>query len=459
MKLSADGCRDLIEGYYDIVKSCKLGETLTRFRMGNNFSRRDFLKTGALGVLGLSVLPSMLTRAAASDRVRIAHIGLGGMGNQHMQWFAALPDVEIVALCDVDEEHLNSTYAALKSIHPDTKAKLYKDFRQVLDRQDIDAITCATPDHWHGQIATLAFESGKDVYGEKPLSYDVREGQRMLKSLKKNNRVFQLGTQIHAGDNYHRVVEIIKSGAIGKVHTVRLWKNGFSPKIDPVPAQAPPSTLDWDMWLGPAPYVDYVPARCHFTYRYFLDYSGGVFADFWCHIADVVWWAVRPQGLKSVSARGEKGEGIADAPKWLDADFEFDGLKLYWTTKPPDVPGAAQRDIGAYFEGDKGSLICDYGSRSITINGQTVDDISEVKQFVPRSPGHQQNFIDAVKSRKQPESNLEYAREMTLPMHLALISWRTGRKLEWNSKKEEFRKDKEANSFLAREYRKKWDLL
>lgn len=205
--------------------------------------------------------------------------------------------------------------------------------------------------------------------------------------------------------------------------------------------------------------TDYFPERCHFTYRYFLDYSGGIFADFWCHIADVAWWAVYPKGLKSVVARGEKTDGIADAPKWLDADFEFENVKLHWTTEPPNVPGAAERNIGAWFEGDKGTLICDYRTRAITINGETVEDIPSVPQSIPRSPGHQQNFVDSVKSRQQPESNLAYAREMTLPMHLALISWRLGRKLEWNSAKEKFVNDSEANQLLARKYRKQWDLV
>ena len=427
--------------------------------MSKNITRRDFLKKGTAATIGLSLLPSVLSWAAASDRLRIAHIGLGGMGTQHMKWFAALPDAEIVALCDVDADHLNKSLQSLKELQPQSQAKGYADFRQILDRNDIDAVTIATPDHWHAQIATLAFQSGKDVYGEKPLSYDVKEGRMMLKNLTKHNRIFQLGTQIHAGDNYHRVVEIIQSGAIGKVHTVRLWKDGFSPAFENTKIQTPPQTLNWDMWLGPAPYTDYIPEKCHFTYRYFIDYSGGVFADFWCHIADVVWWAVQPKNLKSVVARGEKTAGIGGVPKWIDADFEFDGLKLFWTTKPPDVPGAATRNIGAYFEGDKGTLICDYGTRSITINGETVSDIQSVPQTLVRSPGHQQNFIDAVKSRKHPESNLEYARAMTMPMHLALISWKLNRKLEWNPKKEKFRGDKEANAHLHREYRKKWDLV
>jgi len=348
---------------------------------------------------------------------------------------------------------------SLKELVPTSHATAFEDFRHILDRKDIDAITVATPDHWHAQIAMLAFQAGKDVYGEKPLSYDVGEGQLLLKKQKKYDRIFQLGTQIHAGDNYHRVVELIQAGSIGKVHTVRLWKTGFSPGMGNPAPQKPPSTLNWDMWLGPAPYSEYFPEKCHLNYRYFLDYSGGVFADFWCHIADVVWWAINPTGLKSVVARGEKTDGVADAPKWLDADFEFDGLKMFWTTNAPDVPGASKRGIGAYFEGDKGTLICDYESRSITINGETVTDIPEIAQTLPRSPGHQQNFVNAVRSRTQPESNLAYAREMTLPMHLAIISWRLGRKLTWDAKREKFRDDDDANALLSRPYRKAWDLL
>jgi predicted dehydrogenase len=427
--------------------------------MKNQFNRRDFLKTGTLGAFGLTILPSLISKGAPSDRLRVAHVGLGGMGNNHVNWFAALPDVEIVGLCDLDQDHLNGTFKSLQKLHPDTRAVLYDDFRRVLDRKDIDAITIATPDHWHAQIATLAFQAGKDVYGEKPLSYCVAEGQMMMRNLDKYKKVFQLGTQIHAGDNYHRVVELIKAGTIGKVNTVRIWKTGFSPGLGHPQIQTPPKTLNWDMWLGPAPYADYFPERCHFTYRYFLDYSGGVFADFWCHIADVVWWAIQPKGLKNVSATGEKTDGVADAPKWIDADFEFEDLNLHWTTQPPDVPGAATMGIGAYFEGDKGTLICDYENRSLTINGQTVTDIPEVPKTLPRSPGHQQNFVDAVKSRTLSESNLSYVRDMTLPMHLALISWRLGRKLNWDPKGEAFIGDSEANGFLNRKYRKKWDLI
>jgi predicted dehydrogenase len=423
------------------------------------YNRRDFLRRSTLATAGFMILPSWRGKVAPSDRLRIAHIGLGGMGNNHMKWFAALPEVEIVALCDVDKTHLDGTMKTLETLQPSGKLDGYEDFRHILDRKDIDAITCATPDHWHATIATLAFQAGKDVYGEKPLSYDVKEGQKMLKALNDNKRIFQLGTQIHATDNYHRVVELVRSGAIGKVHTVRLWKTGAPPVLKKTKVSGPPPTLNWDMWQGPAPAREYFPERCHFSYRYFLDYSGGVFADFWCHIADVVWWAIEPKGLKSIHARGEEAEGLSDTPKWIDIDYEFDDLNIYWTSTPPDVPGAAQRGIGAYFEGDKGSLICDYGSRSITINGETMDEIPEVEKSIARSPGHQQNFVTAVKNRRRPESNLAYAREMTMPMHLGLISYRLGRELKWNAKKEKFKGDREANEFLSREARKGWDLI
>ncbi len=422
-------------------------------------SRREFVKQSSLGALGLTLLPSIYGKVAPSDRLRVAHIGVGGMGNNHMAWFAGLPEVDVVALCDVDEAHLASSLKTMETLQPGKKVDGYGDFRHILDRNDIDAVTCATPDHWHAQIATLAFQAGKDVYGEKPLSYDVKEGQMMLKNQQKHNRIFQLGTQIHATDNYHRVVEIIQAGAIGKVHTVRLWKNDGSPDLGHPKSVAVPKGLNWDMWLGPAPYVDYVPERCHFTYRYFLDYSGGMFADFWCHIADVAFWALEPKGLKSIAARGEEAAGISDTPKWIEIDYEFEGLNLHWSTEPPKVPGAQEMEIGAYFEGDKGTLICDYNNRKITINGETVTDITEVPKSIIRSPGHQQNFVDAVKSRTQSESNLAYAREMTLPMHLGLISWRLGRKLEWNPDKEKFIGDAEANKLLSRKARKKWRLV
>ena len=281
----------------------------------------------------------------------------------------------------------------------------------------------------------------------------------MLKNLKRHDRIFQLGTQIHAGDNYHRVVELVRSGILGKIHTIRLWKTGAPPDLGKANYQAAPSNLDWDMWLGPAPLSEYAPERCHFNWRYFSDYGGGVFGDFWSHIADVAYWSVQPTGLKSISAKGEKTGGITDVAKWMNVDYEYDNLNIFWTSEPPNVPGAAGRGIGAYFEGEKGTLLCDYNTHEVRIGGELVPDLAHVPVTLERSPGHQQNFVNAVKSRTQPESNLEYARKLTLPMHLGLISYQLGRKLEWNDKRERFVNDREANQLLSTEKRKEWDLV
>lgn len=355
--------------------------------------------------------------------------------------------------------HAKEALSKLKKIHPNTKAKLYGDFRKVLERKDVDAVTIATPDHWHAQIAILAFQAGKDVYGEKPLSYSLREGQLMLKSQQETNQIFQLGTQIHAGDNYHRVAELIQAGVIGDVKTVRMWKSGDMPNIPLLHYQKPPANLNWDMWLGPAPFTEYAPELCHFNYRYFMQYSGGDFQDFWCHIADVVWWSIDPKGLKTIKSSGEKANGASDTPRWIDVDFQFNNLDIHWTTTPPDVPGVGSKNIGAYFEGTKGTLLCDYSSREIRINGKVMQDVPEIPKTITRSPGHQQNFIDAVKSRTQPESNLNYARGMTMPMHLALISFKLKEELKWDASTEHFIKNDTANQMLFRPYREKWNLI
>lgn len=424
-----------------------------------NQSRRKFLKTTGIGLLGFPAISHAFSGVAPSDKIRVAHVGTGNMGGSHIRWFAAFPDVETVALCDVDKLHLEGAGKLLQSLKSSAKPDLYSDFRRIIDRKDIDVVTCATPDHWHALVAIMAFESGKDVYGEKPLSYSAREGQAMLGALTKHNRIFQLGTQIHAGENYHRVAEIIQSGVLGKIHTVRLWKTGGTTGMGFPPNEAPPEHLDWDMWLGPAPYSEYTPVKCHRTYRSFFDYSGGVFADFWCHIADIMFMSVSPDNLTSVDARGEiPTDGIADTPKWIDVDFKFKDLDVFWTTAPPDTPGAEKMHIGAHFEGENGTLTCDYETRTIRIGNETFADLPEVPKTLIRSPGHQRNFLDAVKSRIQPESNLEYARKMTLPMHLALISFRLKRKLNWDSTGEKFIGDPAANFLLSRKYRSPWKL-
>ncbi|WP_299557321.1 Gfo/Idh/MocA family oxidoreductase [Seonamhaeicola sp.] len=441
-------------------------------------TRRNFIKTTSLGVAGLPLLAHGFNLIKPSDKIRLAIIGVGGISGMHIKGFVEHDDVDIVAICDVNQLKIKEKLSLLQELRPHTKVDAYTDFRQVLDRKDIDAVSIATPDHWHALIAIMAFESGKDVYGEKPLSHNVKEGQVMLKSLQRNKRVFQMNNFIHSSDNFHRVAEIIQSGVLGKIKTVRLWKSEQSESLGYPTLQTPPETLDWNMWLGPAPNEPYSEPRASWTWRLFYDYGSGVFGDFWCHITDVVYMALGPKGLKEIETRGKRRtNGIAETPYWFEADFKFDDLNLFWTTEPPkEISGAENMGIGAYFEGEQGTLLCDYFSKTIQIGNETFKELPGVPITLKRSPGaeghsleelqdwnltlvpHQRNFFNCMKSRELPKSNLAYSRELTLPMHLALISFRLKRNLQWNPETEQFINDPAANAMLSRTYREPWNL-
>jgi predicted dehydrogenase len=382
------------------------------------------------------------------------------MGGGHVKWFLGHKDVRVDAICDVDSRRAAEKLAWVHKRYKNNSAKSYGDFRKVLDRKDIDAISTATPDHWHALVTCEAFKAGKDAYSEKPLAYCYREARAMETLAKRHSRVFQLGTQIHAGDNYHRVVELVRSGALGKIHTVHVWKTGGTGVIARVPDQTPPPQLDYDTWLGPAPKRPYNRNRCHFNFRYYQDYSFGVYADFWCHISDIVFWSLKLGAPSTIAARGElQTQGMADTPKWIDVDFEFPGLKYHWTSRRPKAaPGKIGGGIGAYFVGTKGGLVCDYGNRGVYLGGKERGDLPSVRKTVPRSPGHQRNFLDCVKSRKRAESNLPYAVTMTAPMFFGRISLLLGRALRWDPKADQFIGDDAANRMLGRVYRAPWKL-
>jgi len=407
---------------------------------------------------GLPGPAAALRRVSPNDRIVLGFIGLGGMGNYSLSEFVKFPDVEVAALCDVDADHLAGTRKALEGFRPGAAVGLYSDFRKLLERKDIDAIVCATPDHWHALVAIYAFEAGKDVYGEKPLSHTYAEGRAMLRAGRRYERIFQLGTQIHGLENYHRVVEIVRSGVLGEIREVNLWLNGGSPHIDGVPDGPPPASLDWDFWLGPAPKRAYNPNRCHRLFRHYWDYSGGTYSDFWCHIADLMYWALdlrdAPVRIRTCGARPDTG--MAETPGWIDVDYEYPALHVTWTSRTPSFPGAAGRHIGARFIGSRGTLVSDYMSHVIYMDGKELQDLPEVPKALPRSPGHQRNFVDCVRSRRPADSNLGYAFSMTTPMYLSCIAYRLGRPLQWDATAEAFAADPEATAMLRKRHRRPW---
>ena len=397
--------------------------------------------------------------AAASDRINVGFIGLGGMGTGRLRQFMSHPDVNVAALCDVDAEHLDEA-AALVEKERGAKPLTVRDFRRVLDRKDVDAVMIATPDHWHALPTIQACQAGKDVFVEKPLCHSLDEGRAIAAAARRYNRVTQLGNHIHNDfPNYRRVVELVRSGILGDVHRVYCWVRGNVKGVGRLPDAPPPASLDYDLWLGPAPRRPYNPTRSHRSFRYFWDYSGGAFIDFWCHITDVVYWALDLKAPKSVSAVGGRYlDDNAETPNIMEAVYEYPGLVLSWNLHPNAQPGFEGETIGAIFQGSKATLFTGYQKHELYIKGKPVREFERPAPSIPDSPGHIREFLDAIRTRQQTTCNMDYAWRLTKGGLLGNIAYRTGRRIYWDDARETITGDGKAQALANRRYRKPWRL-
>lgn len=387
-------------------------------------------------------------------------IGVGGMGTNRLNGFLKHPDVNVTALCDLDTSHVERA-AAIVEKSRGVKPPTFKDFRQVLERKDVDAVCIATPDHWHALPTVQACRAGKDVFVEKPLSFSIGEGRAMVKAAREHKRVTQMGNHIHNDlPNYRRAVELIKSGLIGKVQHVNVWKTSETKGLGAPADGTPPAGFDYETWLGPAPRRAYNANRAHFNYRYFWDYSGGMFIDFWCHITDVAYWALDLQAPKSVVATGrrELNDDNGQTPNFMDLVYEYPGLNMVWSLNPMAPAGFENRGIGCVFQGSAGSLFVDYGSHELYVKGQRVTEFKRPEPTIADSPGHLREFLDSVKSRKLATCDVEYGHRLTKAGLLGNIAYRTGRRVVWDDAREAIVGDKEAQGMVTRRYRKPWKI-
>jgi predicted dehydrogenase len=400
--------------------------------------------------------------AAPNERINVGFIGVGGMGMSRLQGFLKHPDVNPVAICDLDSTRIDKAVDYVKKTRPDTPApQTFSDFRKLLALKDVDAVCIATPDHWHAMPAIQAANAGKDFFVEKPLSYSIGEGRAMVKAARAHNRVTQMGNHIHNDiPNYRRVVELVRSGLIGKVNRVEVWRTSETKGIGVPPDAAPPSTLDYEMWLGPAPRRPYNPNRAHFNFRYFWDYSGGMFIDFWCHITDVVYWALDLKAPLHVAATGrrELANDNAETPNLLEVQYEFPGLSMLWNLNPYGPPAFENWAIGAAFQGPEGTIVTNYGEHKVYRKGKEVTDFARPDPTIPDSPGHIREFLDSIKSRKLTTCDVEYAHKLNKGGLLGNIAYRTGRRIQWDDTKEQIVGDKAAQAYVTRPYRKPWKL-
>jgi predicted dehydrogenase len=434
-----------------------------------------FGATGAALLGGTSVSASSADQVAgANDRIRIALIGCGGMGRGDLRDFVKLPGVQCVALCDVDDAQ--SGIAQKEVLDADAvkqKPELVtRDFRRVLDRKDIDAVIVATPDHWHALPTIMACQAGKDVYVEKPLSVSIGEGRAMVNAARKNNRVVQMGTQQRSATHYTDAVEYVKSGKLGRVRLVRAWAyldwKGETPVLPDGPA---PEGVDYDMWLGPAPARPFNRNRFHFTFRWYWDYAGGLITDWGAHMIDIANWAMGIKAPSSAVSFGGKYGYPTDAMETPDTQqvvWAYPNFSMIWEHALGIGRGPEGREHGVAFVGEYGTLVIDRGGWEIYAETDRIDKrIREYKRAgLPRQSSgnedyhlkHVKNFVDCMKSRARPASDVEIGHDSMIACHLGNMAQRLGRMVKWDPDKEAVIGDAEAQKLVTRPYRTPWVL-
>ncbi len=437
--------------------------------MGKDIDRREFVKAvGAAAALSGAASVKAEERAkrvSAGEKVNLGIIGLAGRGfGAHCQTFGAMPDVNLAAMCDVYPPHLDRAVQFTGG-----KAQGYHDFRKLLEQKDLDAVVVATPPHWHPIISIMAMQAGKDVYCEKPMSRYPVEAQRMAQAARKYKRVTQVGTQIHATENYHRCVDIVRSGALGSITAARVFctMDDNSEGLG-YPANTPPlQGLDWEFWLGPAPEVPFNIGRFRDgMHRYFKDYVNSWLHELGPHIVDLPVWALKLGQPLAVSAGGGRyaTTSIADVPDTLDVVWEYPNMNMTWTLMQQSnfsfgVDSMGQdRQLGISFHGKEATLLCNYGVRNvIDRNGKPVER-TDYPVSVPDSPGHWREFIDCIKSRSLPSCNFEADLPLHVALNLAHTALYTGRKIHWDAARFEAINDHEANRLIHPPYRSPWRL-
>jgi len=425
----------------------------------SGFNRRTFIGTVAGGLAAPSILKAA---PSPNDKIVLGMIGVGGMGTDRLKGFLAHKDVEIGAICDVDRTHLARAVETVVAARG-KKPLEFSDFRLLLERNDIDAVAVVTPDHWHSIPVVAASQAGKDVFVEKPLSYSVAEGQAMANAAARYQRVTQMGNHIHNDlPNYRRVVEMVRSGRLGRINRVQCWMTSSTKGLGNPPNADPPTELDYDFWLGPAPERPYNPVRSHGTYRYFWDYSGGVFIDFWCHIVDVAYWALDLKAPHSVAAFGGRFHltDLTETPDTEIAVLEYPDLVLEFTLQPNPLPGFRHMGhIGCVFDGSEAVLVTNYEKHEIYVDGKKVDDFPRPEPSIPDSPGHLREFLDAIKTRNlETTCNIGYGNRLTKAGLLANIAYRVRDRIHWNDDAGEIVGNENASPLLSRVFRKPWSL-
>lgn len=417
-------------------------------------SRRRFMATSGAG-LAAAWMPTVIPARAfgANDRIRTAHIGVRNQGTNNLKEILKNKNFDVVALCDVDSEVLAKAAKLVEDTNKKSNIKTVKDFREVLDDKQVDGVVIVTPDHWHAIPTIEACEAGKDVYCEKPLSLFVTEGRAMVEAARKYQRVVQTGTQQRSDKRFRQAVEIIRSGLLGKVHTIRVGIPAVNFAGPAVADSTPPANLDYDRWLGPAPLKPYNEKHVHYLFRFFWDYSGGQMTNFGAHHLDIVQWALRMDNSGPLEISGKARyhkDNWYEVPENFEVTYTYPGVKV--------IAGQDQPPGGCYFECEHGNLYVTRSKIECENNPAVLKAEIPKEHQVTVSNNHFQNWADSVRSREKPIADVEIGHRSATVCHLGNVAIRAGRKIVWNAEREMIPGDDEANAMLTRPYRSPWEL-
>lgn len=422
-------------------------------------SRRGFLKTSTALLAAPTIVPaSALGREGQpppSERVVVGSIGTGDLGRRHhLRILLDNPRVRVGAVCDVDRSHREE---AARDVLERTGARVgvYRDFRDLCDQRDLDAVLIAVPDHWHALTATCAMESGKDVYLEKPLTLTIAEGQHLVRTARRYGTVIQTGSQQRSDGSgrFPLACELVRNGKIGRLEQVDTYIGGIDGGQWQTPTTPPPE-LDWNFWLGPAPWSEFTPNRCHYQFRWFSDYSGGKMTDWGAHHNDIAQWGIGADGSGPVSVEPLSVTWNADGPH--DVPLEFDVLYRY--ANGVQLVCHSQGENGVKFTGTDGWIFVSRGSIAASDPELLKIEPTGDEIRLPRVRNHHNNWLDCIASRERPICDVEIGHRSVTVCHLGNIALRLGRPLNWDPEREEFVGDEQANLLCTKPMRSPWHL-
>jgi len=430
--------------------------------------RRDFLKTVPAAAAGLIGFPTILKSAVLgrggavppSDKIVMAGIGFGMQGPSNMRDFVNQDDVQWVAVCDLDKDHLALAKKIADDKYGNTACATYRDFRELYARGDLDAISIAVPDQWHAILSISGLRAGFDVFGEKPLTHSLLEGRALCDAVRRYGRVWQTGSWQRSVDNFHRACELVRNGRIGKILKVEVGlpagHTDFARTFGQWKIEPPPPDFDYNFWLGPAPYAPYCKARVHMNWRWNMDFGGGQLMDWIGHHLDIAHWGLGfdATGPVEISGTGEfPTTGIYNSPTryWVEAKYA-DGTPLVI------AGGYDEIQSGTKWIGEYGWIWVDRGGFE-TQPAYLVNEIIGPNEIrLTKSRNHARNFLDCVRSRSRTIADCEIAHRSASVGHLGVIAIATGRKIKWDPATETIQGDEEATRLLGRAYRKPWQL-